>query len=1059
MNQRNWSWEAKQLLPHLAGMLGGGVTVQAGGGGLVAHALNSTTWHTGTLAEAQAPWAVTQTTYDAHVANLNAHHSRDHVLADANGLGGTHSVTGLTSGHVLRASGATAAAFAQLQHADLGGVTADQHHAQMHLLASNLSLGPDHQISGATVGHVLRATSGTSAVFAQLQHTDLGSVLPDQHHNQLHEIADSAHHSVLGAKYRVLGAVADNTLGLLTPLHDVSAEVSGGSLLRSEAGALGLRKVFSTVALDFDSDLNQVRLLAGNVLRSDHYASQLTGWGIDYRGAADFRYVYTDELHAKAFITDLEQALAGGQIVSKSVAVLAADFVLPAAGSAATLRVADLPSAPSMAVFVSGDLIRLRKFARAAGSLTIADAWGVVTAYTDGAGSNEGTQTWTFTRSAGALAGTATGTVAKDALVLDYGVSENGYYEVNAIDGVYALNSPYAQTVTWKGHPLSAAAGEGLRVRTRMGNLRGLFSVANEYGLYAGSGVTDADTYIRLSSNTNRINNLPMEWWSGGSRLVRIDSTDGVALQTSSTFDVRRSVTWLSGTTQIADIGAYAQAGVGRDTRIATYGNTTSDVTRVTLTATNLLSKWPLAYIMAERNAGGGQPEQITLAVGDLGGGLSGIALGGNVYTGYPVSFTGTLNVTGAATFANLNVTASGTFDDLTTTGITTLGGAVNVTNGMRWQNQFVVLDYVSAVYRGLSFRALTGATWAYGLTYRNQANTMLGAWGAYGTADALSYLYAGVTYNDTALRIYPASDRVGIGPNVVPAYTLDVAGALRATGAAIVEGVLTIGDALSSDSTTVALKRSNHTIATLLDTPTGDSFLRFGYQRTAGGNSYIDFYADPAANTTISGRWIRWAGVNGAMDLYNRGTGLMTFAQLGAADMRFQTNSLTRLTIESTGEVTAAGALTAGGQITAPNFDATTAYERDGVRGGIFVPLPSGGYLVDTGGTTWNGGTARAAGTYTFDLQAAANGSIPADALAILCSMMGKWSAANDAYYTILAPAGGTFSMVVRAQAGNVTFDQTGIVLLGTNGDITATVAGAVSNTWPLIRIHGYFI
>ena len=129
---------------------------------------------------------------------------------------------------------------------------------------------------------------------------------------------------------------------------------------------------------------------------------------------------------------------------------------------------------------------------------------------------------------------------------------------------------------------------------------------------------------------------------------------------------------------------------------------------------------------------------------------------------------------------------------------------------------------------------------------------------------------------------------------------------------------------------------------------------------------------------------------------------------------------------------------------MTAPNFDATTAYERDGVRGGIFIPLPSGGYLVDTGGTTWNGGTARAAGTYTFDMQAAANGSIPADAIGILCSMMGKWAAANDGYYTILAPNGGTFSMVVRAQAGNVTFDQTGIVLLGTNGDITAAATAA---------------
>ncbi len=1055
MTQRNWSWEAKQLLPHLAGMLGNGVTVQAGGGSMVAHALNSTTWHAGTLNESQAPWAVTTTTYDAHVANANAHHARDHVLATNAGPGATHTISGATAGHVLRASGATAAAFAQLQHTDLGNVQPDQHHAQVHLLASNLSLGPDHQISGATAGHVLRATSGTSAVFAQLQHPDLGTVLPDQHHNKLHEIADTAHHTVVGAKYRVLGAVAENTLGLLTPLYDVSAEVSGGSLLRSEVGALGLRKVFSTVSLDFDSDLNQVRILADNILRSDNYASQLTGWGIDYRGAADFRYVYTDELHARAFITDLEQALAGGQIVSKSVALLAEDFALPAAGGAATLRVADLPSAPNMQVFVAGDLIRLRKFSRAAGSLSIADAWGVVIAYADGSGANEGTQTWTFTRSAGALAGTATGTVYKDALVLDYGVSENGYYEVNASDGAYALNSPYAQTVTWKGHPLSVVAGEGLKVRTRMGNLRGLFSIANEYGLYAGSGVSDADTYIRLSSSTNRINNLPMEWWSGGSKLVRIDSTDGVALQTSSTFDVRRSVSWLSGATQIADIGAYAQAGVGRDTRIATYGNTTSEVTRVTMTATNLLNKWPLAYIMAERNAGG-IAEQITLAVGDLGGGLTGIALGGNVYTGYPVSFTGTLNVTGLSTFAGLTVTGSTLLTHLTTTGAVALSGTVTVTDGMRWQNQFVVLDYTSATYRGLSFRALTGSTWAYGLTYRNQASTMLGAWGAYGTADALAYLYAGVTYNDTALRIYPATDRVGIGPNVVPAYTLDVTGTFRATGAAIIGDVVTVGEYISSSTATVGLMRSNHATWTLLDTPTGDSLLRFGYQRTAGGNSYIDFYADPAAGTTISGRWIRWAGVNGALDFYNRGTGLMTFAQLSAADMRFQTSNLTRLTISATGNVSLN---TAGAQMTAPNFDATTAYERDGVRGGIFIPLPSGGYLVDTGGTTWNGGTARAAGTYTFDLQAAANGSIPSDAIAILCSMMGKWTAANDGYYTILAPSGGTFSMVVRAQAGNVTFDQTGIVLLGTNGDITATVAGAVSNIWPLIRIHGYFI
>jgi hypothetical protein len=59
-----------------------------------------------------------------------------HVLATATGLGTYHSISGATAGHVLRASGATAAAFAQLQHGDLGGVSANQHHNQAHVLAT-----------------------------------------------------------------------------------------------------------------------------------------------------------------------------------------------------------------------------------------------------------------------------------------------------------------------------------------------------------------------------------------------------------------------------------------------------------------------------------------------------------------------------------------------------------------------------------------------------------------------------------------------------------------------------------------------------------------------------------------------------------------------------------------------------------------------------------------------------------------------------------------------------------------------------------------------------------
>ena len=250
---------------------------------------------------------------------------------------------------------------------------------------------------------------------------------------------------------------------------------------------------------------NVVSLPSAVAVQTDNYASQLTGWRATYAGEGDFRYLFVDEMHAKSFIADLEQALAGGQIISKSVAMVATAFTVPAAGAAATLRVRDLPSAANMAAFQSGDVVRLRTFSRSAGSLTIADAWGVVTSYADGSGANEGTQTWTFTRSSAPNAGAmAAGTVIQpDSIVLDYGTSGNGYYEVNAIDGAYGLNSPYARIVSWTTHP---ATGQALRVQ--MGNLRGVYGYAGTvYGIAMGdptaANVTvEATNGVRLRQGT-----------------------------------------------------------------------------------------------------------------------------------------------------------------------------------------------------------------------------------------------------------------------------------------------------------------------------------------------------------------------------------------------------------------------------------------------------------------------------------------------------------------------------------------------------------------------------
>jgi len=263
---------------------------------------------------------------------------------------------------------------------------------------------------------------------------------------------------------------------------------------QADAGKIGYQ-AFST-ALDIvgagTSGSNRAIKLWDNTwiagyIGSETYTSQSTGWRIDSAGGGDFRYLFTDEMHAKSFIADLEQALAGGQIISKSVAMMGKVFTAPASGGTTTLWVRDLPSAPNMAAFQSGDIVRIRTFSRSAGSLSISDCWGVVTSYADGSGADEGLQSWTFTRSSAPNAGAmgAGATVAVDAIVLDYGTSGNGIWETNAIDGAYGANSPYTQAVQWTGHPATGSV-----VRYRAGKLDGWgagYAGTNTFGFVAGN--------------------------------------------------------------------------------------------------------------------------------------------------------------------------------------------------------------------------------------------------------------------------------------------------------------------------------------------------------------------------------------------------------------------------------------------------------------------------------------------------------------------------------------------------------------------------------------------
>lgn len=256
---------------------------------------------------------------------------------------------------------------------------------------------------------------------------------------------------------------------------------------------------------------------AGKTLASANWVSQTTGWGIypestyGRDGYADFRYIYADELHVKAFITDLEQALAGGQIISKSVAIIAEDFTVPAKGDGAFLTVEDLPGTTAY-VFATGDWVRVRNISRDGGGLVVADAYGTVTQVSQ---NGDGTQTYAFWRAAADTGSAVAGTVIKKGgLALDYGVSGNGYWEVTTLD---PAGSPYAQVATWATHP------QNQTVRVRLGNLDGIAGIGAEWGLWAGK---DNTHYIKISDARAEIKGLKQTWIdAGGNTRGMVDPT------------------------------------------------------------------------------------------------------------------------------------------------------------------------------------------------------------------------------------------------------------------------------------------------------------------------------------------------------------------------------------------------------------------------------------------------------------------------------------------------------------------------------------------------------
>lgn len=241
-------------------------------------------------------------------------------------------------------------------------------------------------------------------------------------------------------------------------------------------------------------------------IQAHNWISGTTGWGINWNGNADFRDITADSLTVEAFIADINLALAGSQIITKSLGIIAQAFTIPAVSG--TLTVYDLPGFENAQVFDDGDTVRLRYIDRSGGGLVVGDAWGTVSGYTD-LGSGEQSWTWTY------VSGSVGQVIGEGGIALDYGVSGDGYVHTTTLD---PAGSPYTEIGTWVTDPSNSG---NHTIHVRLGQLDGITGIGDEWGLWAGQ---DTDKYLLLSDTNFEAHSLRLSLYNSSSdETFRID--------------------------------------------------------------------------------------------------------------------------------------------------------------------------------------------------------------------------------------------------------------------------------------------------------------------------------------------------------------------------------------------------------------------------------------------------------------------------------------------------------------------------------------------------------
>jgi hypothetical protein len=231
----------------------------------------------------------------------------------------------------------------------------------------------------------------------------------------------------------------------------------------------------------------------------------------------------------------------------------------------------------------------------------------------------------------------------------------------------------------------------------------------------------------------------------------------------------------------------------------------------------------------------------------------------------------------------------------------------IGTANGLSLSTQALSLGLASTSTTG----ALSSTDWN---TFNNKQNALTNPVTGTGTSTRVAFWNNASSISSNANLFWDnTNSRLGIG-------TASPAESLHVTGSGRFQGSLFAGHGVGAT----------------------DVGFEIGAARTGNGNSFIDLIGD-TTHTDYALRLIRFnTGANAISGLYHRGTGDFVIGPVDSAALRFQTNSSTRLSILSNGNVgigvtNPSSLLSVNGAISAGTVNATNSTIR--------------GYFVDNNG------------------------------------------------------------------------------------------------------------